>query len=334
MSTTVVAFFNDKGGTGTTTLAYHLAWMYAELGFRVLVADMDPQADLTAAFLDDDALDALLDDTAASTVHRALVPLLRGTGDLAVPKLVDVDSRLALLPGDLGLSRTEDEFARQWAGCLDGDDRAFGLQSALWRCLQMAAHELDADIVLTDLGPNLGAVNRAALVAADYVCIPVAPDVLSVRGLMNTGAALRQWRAEWSERRRRPTTIEFELPTGGMQPSGYVVMLPSFRLDRPVRLYEKCISSIPSVYRDCVPDQTDTDGCSVSDDPRCLALLKHYPSLGSLAREARKPMFALKAADGAMGAHLQAAQDAFKDFRSLALELAGRVGVARRTSEP
>ncbi|MHC1595014.1 MAG: ParA family protein [Methanotrichaceae archaeon] len=51
MSAPVVAFFNNKGGVGKTSLVYHLAWMYADLGLKVLVADLDPQANLTAAFL-------------------------------------------------------------------------------------------------------------------------------------------------------------------------------------------------------------------------------------------------------------------------------------------
>ena len=51
MTVIVTAFFNNKGGVGKTSLVYHLAWMYARLGMRVLAVDLDPQADLTARFL-------------------------------------------------------------------------------------------------------------------------------------------------------------------------------------------------------------------------------------------------------------------------------------------
>ena len=51
MSAPVVTFFNNKGGVGKTSLAYHVAWMLSELEHRVLVVDLDPQANLTAAFL-------------------------------------------------------------------------------------------------------------------------------------------------------------------------------------------------------------------------------------------------------------------------------------------
>jgi len=52
-----LAFFNNKGGVGKTSLVYHLAWMFADLGKTVLAVDLDPQANLTAMFLDEDRLE-------------------------------------------------------------------------------------------------------------------------------------------------------------------------------------------------------------------------------------------------------------------------------------
>lgn len=51
-----IAFFNNKGGVGKTTLVYHLAWMYADMGVSVVVADLDPQANLTAMCLNEERL--------------------------------------------------------------------------------------------------------------------------------------------------------------------------------------------------------------------------------------------------------------------------------------
>ena len=56
MSVPVIAFFNNKGGIGKTSMVYHLSWMFADRGMRVIAADLDPQCNLTAAFLDDDRL--------------------------------------------------------------------------------------------------------------------------------------------------------------------------------------------------------------------------------------------------------------------------------------
>ena len=62
-------------------------------------------------------------------------------------------------------------------------------------------------------------------------------------------------------------------------------------------------------------------------DPNCLATLKHYRSLMPLAQEARKPMFALKPADGAIGGHAAAVQGCRRDFREVARTVAERAGI-------
>ena len=59
MSTPVLTFFNNKGGVGKTSLVYHLTWMFAELGKTVVAVDLDPQANLTAAFIDEEELKRL-----------------------------------------------------------------------------------------------------------------------------------------------------------------------------------------------------------------------------------------------------------------------------------
>ena len=64
---------------------------------------------------------------------------------------------------------------------------------------------------------------------------------------------------------------------------------------------------------------------SVAKDPSCLGLLKHYPRLMPLAQEARKPLFALRSADGAIGAHVHAVESVRKDFARLAQAITQRV---------
>lgn len=59
MSVPVITFFNNKGGVGKTSLVYHLAWMLSELNLRVAATDLDPQGNLSAAFLDDERLEQL-----------------------------------------------------------------------------------------------------------------------------------------------------------------------------------------------------------------------------------------------------------------------------------
>lgn len=193
-----LAFFNNKGGVGKTTLVYHLAWMYAELGLSVLVADLDPQANLTSMFLDEDELEKIWDSGEPShTVTGCLAPLMEGTGDIANPYVARITSQIGLILGDLSLSSVEDELSSQWPDCLDRKARAFRVITSLWRMLEMGATQQQADVVLIDVAPSLGALNRTALIAASHVVIPLVPDLYSIQGLKNLGPSLKVWRQEW-----------------------------------------------------------------------------------------------------------------------------------------
>ncbi len=327
-TTTVIAFFNNKGGVGKTSLVYHLAWLYADVGVRVVAADLDPQANLTAAFLDEDRLLELWPEgDHPQTIFGAVRPLMRGKGDIAEPHLEFIADRLALLAGDLSLSGFEDSLSEVWPKCLDRDERAFRVISAFWRTLQNAAAAQQADVVLLDLGPNLGAINRAALIATDYVVTPLAPDLFSLQGLRNLGPTLRRWRQEWQERLGRNPAPDLPLPAGHMQPAGYVVLQHAIRLDRPVKAYQRWIGRIPQSYRNDLLGEPGGAQVSVENDPHRLALLKHYQSLMPLAQEARKPMFQLKPADGVGGAHLEAVRNVYGDFHALAEQIARRTGI-------
>lgn len=334
----VIAFFNNKGGVGKTALVYHLAWMMAQRGLTVVAADFDPQANLTAAFLDEEALESLwptgdgrLPARDGRTVYGSLEPLIRGIGDVSDPKLVEIGDMLSLLPGDLSLSRFEDELSSQWPDCLDGKERAFRVISAFWRLLRSAARQASADVVLVDVGPNLGAINRSALVAADHVVIPLAPDLFSVQGLQNLGPTLRQWRKEWQERLAKNPAEDLALPVGDMRPRGYVLLQHGVRLGQPIKAYQRWMSKIPSVYRSSVLG-VDESAPTIAGDPHCLAQLKHYRSLMPLSQEAHKPVFDLKPADGAFGGHQAAVGESRRDFAALADRILHEVGMGRPTT--
>jgi chromosome partitioning protein len=328
MSAPIIAFFNNKGGVGKTSLVYHLAWMYQEQGKRVIAVDFDPQANLTAAFLDEERLEEIwLAKDQPNTVFRCIQPLIRGVGDIAPPQLEVVTDQLALLTGDLQLSGFEDDLSAEWPGCLDRKERSFRIISAFWRLIQSAIEQQQADIVLMDLGPNLGAINRAALIAADYVVVPLSPDLFSLQGLSNLGPTLRRWRQEWQERLVKNPAVDLRLPPGQIQPVGYLVLQHSVRLDRPVKAYQRWMERIPGIYQSEVLDQPLDPRRTIANDPNCLALLKHYQSLMPLAQEARKPMFYLKPGDGAIGAHIAAVKSAYKDFRHLAQVIAKLVNL-------
>lgn len=327
MTAPIIAFFNNKGRVGKTSLVYHIAWMFCDFGLRVVAADLDPQANLTAAFLDPERLEEIWENS-NSTIYQCVQPLVRGFGDITDPNLEEIDSRLVLLVGDLALSGFEDELSTEWSKCMDGKERSFRVISAFWRLLDSAASSHEAEVVLMDLGPNLGAINRAALIAADYVVIPLAPDLFSLQGLRNLGPTLHRWRKEWQERLGKNPERTLDLPLGKMKPIGYVILQHAVRYDRPVQDFQRRMDQIPGVYQEKVLAQSDLlEQDTIQEDSNCLAMLKNYQSLMPLAQEARKPMFHLKYADGAIGARTKAVQRVYDDFKGLSKAIAKSAGV-------
>lgn len=326
-----IAFFNNKGGVGKTSLVYHLAWMFSEQGVPTLAVDLDPQSNLTAMFLPESRLETLWENGAAGTVFDALRPLMARTGDLAPTGVEWITERLALIPGDLALSRFEDLLSENWPKCLGGEEAAFRVITAFHRVIVAGATTSGAELVLIDVGPNLGAINRAAIIAAQHVVLPLAPDLFSLQGLKNLGPTLREWRKGWEKRLGElPPDADIDTPAGQMRPSGYIVMQHGIRESRPVKAYQRWMERIPGVYREYVLDEPAGNAPSVLEDSHSLALLKHYRSLMPMAMEAQKPMFFLKAADGAIGAHTDAVKSCYDDFQRLAGEIGARVGMPGR----
>lgn len=322
-----IAFFNNKGGVGKTSLVYHLAWMFAEHNINTLAVDLDPQANLTAMFLDEDRLESLWpDDEHPDTVYGAIRPILRGIGDIAMPQTQMITPKLGLIAGDLGLSRFEDKLSDAWPRCHNRDESAFRTMTAFHRLIQ-GGTEWGAELALIDVGPNLGAINRSALIASDQVCLPLAPDLFSLQGLKNLGPTLRDWRSVWAELIDK-APHDLPMPKGTMQTIGYIVMQHGILDSRPVKAYTRWIDRIPRVYREAVLNEDIPSPPAVAQDPYCLSLLKHYRSLMPMAMEAHKPIFYLRSADGAIGAHIEAVRSCYKDFEKLAAKIAAHAGIA------
>ncbi|RPK94375.1 MULTISPECIES: AAA family ATPase [Streptomyces] len=343
MTATSIALFNNKGGVGKTTLAYHLAHMMGRLGRNVLAVDLDPQANLTSVCLDESEIEDLWSNPSeliaqglvpaklngtgrireGRTVADAVRPILEGTGDVALVEPVLLKPGLWLLPGSLDLSRFEDKLSNEWFKSFAGDIAAIRTTTAFHRMIEHAAASVEADIVLIDVGPNLGAINRAALIAADSVLMPLAADLFSLKGLSNLGPTLREWRHNWRQVVLPQVPAGISAPPAEMTPLGYVIMQPEMRLDRPVKAYERWLARIPLVYSSAVLD--DAKDPPSEGAPHHIATLRNYRSLMPLAHDARKPMFELKAADGALGSTQKYVQTCYKEFRGLAESVLDRV---------
>ncbi len=328
----MLAFCANRSGVGKTSLVYHLAWMLSEIGERVLACDLDPQANLTVNFLsEDDLVSIWSDDAGNQTIHQCIHPLTVA-GVPRPPDVVRVSETLGLLPGDLALSGLEIALSDEWPNAPRESDlsRPFRILTGIRQVICEAVEATDATIVLVDLGPGLGALNRSALIATDHLIAPLGPDLLSLLGLRILGPILKRWRNEWSIRRQHWSDPEFPLPSGNMKPVGYVVQQHGVLFDRPGKANQKWANRIPETFRRYILD------CEVGpvpsrpvEDENCLASIRHYLSLIPMAQEARKPIFHLKSADGAIGSHAMAVSKAYSEYERLAKLVRDRIAPLR-----
>ncbi len=325
---TAIALFNNKGGVGKTTLAYHLAHMVARRGWRVLAVDLDPQANLTSAFFDEEQLELFWEPESNGTILSAVAPLIRQVGDVEIPAPREAGERLWVVPGDLGLSSFEDRLSDAWPRSFMVDEGAIRVTTAFHRVIVGCAARVDADVVFVDVGPNLGAINRAALLGCDDLIVPLAADLFSLQGLRNLGPRLRTWRQQWQTLVLPKVPPSIQAPSASMTPIGYVVLQHAVRLDRPVKAYDRWLRRIPIEFHRSVLGEPSPDVTSTSDDCQ-LASLRNYRSLMPLAQDARKPMFDLRASDGALGSTGRLVQTCYREFDELAVKTmqAARISV-------
>jgi chromosome partitioning protein len=226
---TTISIFNNKGGVGKTTFLFHVAHRLADQGRSVLMVDCDSQCNLTAYALTDAVIERAWAERDGNSIYRMIEPVARTIGDIRNRAPTKLGDRLFLLPGDLLLSDFEDRLGDTWNGAKGGSEPALRAQSAIFRAINNAAEKAVAEIVLVDLGPNLAALNRAVLGGTDYVIVPVAPDLFSIRGTENLGSKFETWRREWDQCNGAWAGDGLAIPHGRPKFLGYVVQQHNIR---------------------------------------------------------------------------------------------------------
>ncbi len=312
---TAIAFFNNKGGVGKTTLACNFAAHLAtNKGKRVVVIDCDPQANATQLLLDEESWEAIYEDRVASerrTVLRALRDIR--AGDSTVVADVERHSakrfRVQVVAGHPSLSIVEDQLSSSWGEFLG--KRLGGVRRSLWVRQLVRALAAEADVFIFDLGPSLGALNRSVLMGCDFFVTPVAADLFSLYALENIGEWLRLWIDEYEEGYERlgasnPDGLQqFDVPAklpiaqgwSGYSVQQYVAKSTAGKL-RGVMAYDR--------YRKQIPERAKRlEGVKAPDLAYMeLGIVPNMFSMVPLAQTAHAPVADLKPADGVRGAQV------------------------------
>ena len=225
--TKTTCFFNNKGGVGKTTLVANLG---AELALnfhaKVLVVDADPQCNLTQYVLPDETTNEIYLSDNPESIFSVVRPLSFGKGyESALPIRASSTFGFDIIIGDPRLALQEDLLAGDWRDAKGGGMR--GLRTTyVFAELVRRAKELRYDFVFFDMGPSLGAINRAVLLAMDSFVVPMSIDVFSLWSIKNIGTIVSVWQKDLQvglSLAEEPEEVKALSPRGRLLFLGYVV---------------------------------------------------------------------------------------------------------------
>ena len=306
-----IAIFNNKGGVGKTTLLCNLAaYLQKEGGKKVLVVDADPQCNTTTYSLDDDDFYDVYYEPKRFTISDLIPPLKRGKG--FIDKFETIRSKgfeFDLVPGNPTLATCEDFLSSDWGDVAKAEIRGIRTNMLFVHFLSLCQQY---DYVFFDMGPSLGAINRAVLLACDYFITPMSSDIFSLLALENIGVSIDKWRNDFNNAFERIEETDREdveklKCTCSIKFLGYVEQQYITKTDsgtkRAVRAYETILKQIPTAMEEKVVLPINSDKYDHVNYK--LGSIPNYYSLIPMSQNAHKPLFSLVNSDGVVGAHYQ-----------------------------
>lgn len=166
-----ISFINQKGGCGKSSTCFHLAGTLAQQGFRVLLVDADPQGSLSQAFFGSAAIERLTANETLAALFDQSHPMTTSTSLLVRTSFANIDivrANHTLAAWNFPLTDT------------NGTN-----QFALQTFIDELRRDCDGrfDFVLIDCPPNIYQCSWTALLASDFVIIPVPPEDFGTQGL-------------------------------------------------------------------------------------------------------------------------------------------------------
>lgn len=305
-----IALFNHKGGVSKTTTTFNLGWMLASKGKKVIIVDCDPQCNLTGmvlGFKGRDEFDKIYNTKGVTSIKDGLRPAFESLPKMIEPvecTVVDGQPNLLLLPGHIGLAEYEVTLgiAQELSGSIV---TLQNLPGSLRYLFNITADKYDADIVLIDMSPSLGAINQNLLMTSDYFIVPMAPDYFSLMAIDSLASILPKWK-DWAVKASSMPQLReatYSMPVCFPRFMGTVIQ--RFRIRErgtPSAAFQKWIDDIYSGLETkmvpmlssvnmLLPSSCYVDCCGSVSTP--LMLMSDFNGLIALSQKHKVPIFYL-----------------------------------------
>ena len=332
-----IVVFNHKGGVSKTTTTFHIGWMLADMGYRVLLVDGDPQCNLSLLFLGAERFDAYYenDETRLNNIKDGVAPAFNG-----IPEPIkSFDCPVAernnnLLPGHMNLSENEPSLSLALTS-----PGAFptlkSLPGSFNRLIEKNAEKYKIDYVLIDLNPALSSINQVLFLTGDAFLIPVNPDVFAVMALKSLSKILPSW-VYWNDR-NRPffEDAPYQLPASPPQFLGILSQRFNIRNGLATKPFKRKLTEINELVNDMlVPAFSNAHMLFSNGKYRAVGLsnskelmqIKDFQGLAPKSQIHNVPVFALRDEElEASGAALDGMTNNRDGFKSVYEEICKKI---------
>jgi chromosome partitioning protein len=331
--TQLICMFNHKGGVSKTTTSYHLGWMLANKGKRVVLVDADPQCNLTNVIIGEDEFEKFYVDFPERNLKAALSPAFR-----AKPVMLDAvecvlargNGNLFLLPGSFELSEYEVSLGISLS-LSEAMITLKNLPGSFAFLFKKTADRYRADYVIVDLNPSLSAINQALLLSCNYFILPTAPDKFSTLAIRSLSQVLPQWEKWGVQARKIFADASYPLPGSTPKFLGTVIQRFNIRKGKPTQASQEVIDGLCEVVKTCFVQRMEDVGMMLAKDRYeaddfCLARISDFQTLNPAYQTNGIPVFALSDDQlGFQGVVLQQYQQMRDHFYTLFSDFADRV---------
>lgn len=336
-----IAFFNNKGGVGKTTLLCNLAaYLSINNSKKILIIDADPQSNSTAYLLEDTQIEEVYnsEESSHNNIYQYYESVSRGKGFSEKKPFIKKSKRFKvdLLPGHPKFALREDLLSKDWSDGLSGSER--GLQTT-FTFKHLLAQFNEYDFIFVDMGPSLGAINRSIILTTDYFLTPMSVDLFSIMAIENIKTSLDIWKDDlesalntFYRKTKTNYTINTKEEKWHVAFIGYVMQQYKTKSTKGVRAPVKSFDRVINKFTPEIELLEEKFGIN-NPSSACLGKIPNLSSLIPMSQLAKAPIFKLSNKDGVVGAHFAAVSDADEIYKKISEQLMTRLNEMEEKSK-